>query len=40
MNKIIDASFRDKAIQSAITGWVDCDDENHFEAEMRIAVKG
>ena len=40
MNKIIDASFRDKAIQSAITGWVDCDDENHFETEMRIVVKG
>lgn len=40
MNKIIDASFRDKAIQSAITGWVDCDDENNFLAEMRIAVKG
>ena len=40
MNKIIDASLYDKAIQSAITGWVDCDDENHFEAEMRIVVKG
>lgn len=40
MNKIIDASLRDNAMQSAISGWVNCDDENNFEAEMRIVVKG
>ena len=40
MNKIIDTSLCEKAMQSVITGWVDCDDENHFEAEMRIVVKG
>lgn len=40
MNKIIDASLCDNAMQSAISGWVNCDDENHFEAEMRIVVKG
>ena len=39
MNKIIDASFRDKAMQSVITGWVDCDDENNFLAEMMIGEK-
>ena len=36
MDIVINASFRDKAMQSAITGWVNCDDENHFEAEMMI----
>ena len=36
MDNIINASLRDSAMQSVITGWVDCDDENHFEAEMMI----
>ena len=38
MENIINASFRDNAMQSAISGWVNCDDENHFEAEMMIKI--
>jgi hypothetical protein len=40
MDNIVNASFCDNAMQSAISGWVNCDDENHFEAEMMIVVKG
>lgn len=38
MENIINASFRDNAMQSAISGWVNCDDENNFEAEMMIKI--
>lgn len=36
INMIIDASFCDDEMHSAICGWINCDDENTFEAEMSI----
>ena len=36
INMIVEASFGDKGTQSAICGWINCDDENIFEAEVKI----
>ena len=36
INMIIEASFGDRGTQSAICGWINCDDENIFEAEVKI----
>jgi len=39
INMIVDASFGDRGTQSAICGWINCDDENIFEAEVKILKK-
>ena len=39
INMIVEASFGDRGTQSAICGWINCDDENIFEAEMAIMKK-
>lgn len=39
MNRVVYSSLHDKEMQSAICGWINCDDENNFEAEMMITVK-
>ena len=36
INMIVDASFGDDEMRSAICGWINCDDKNTFEAEMSI----
>lgn len=36
INMIVEASFGDRGTQSAICGWINCDDENIFEAEVNI----
>ena len=36
INMIVEASFGDRGTQSAICGWINCDDENIFEAEVKI----
>ena len=35
INMIVEASFGDRGTQSAICGWINCDDENIFEAEVK-----
>ena len=32
--------FLDPMAESAVTGWVDCYDENHYEARLTIVEKG
>ena len=39
INMIVEASFGDRGTQSSICGWINCDDENIFEAEMAIMKK-
>ncbi len=39
MNNIIRISFIDKDTTAIIGGWVDCPDENNFEAELSIYTK-
>jgi 3-oxoacyl-[acyl-carrier-protein] synthase I len=39
MTTILLASFQDETIQSALTGWVDYDDNGHYEAELQIVEK-
>lgn len=36
INDIVASTFTDKGIQSAICGWIDCDDEETFNAELLI----
>jgi len=36
MNKIIEATFADKTLKSVITGWVDYQNDNAFEADIKL----
>lgn len=36
MNEILNAAFLDPATQSILGGWLDYEDEEHFEAELSI----
>lgn len=36
MRKIVSDAFQDTHIQSALFGWLDCMDDNHFEAKLQI----
>lgn len=36
MEKILQASCRDAQSKSFLTGWIDYEDERHFEAELKI----
>ncbi|MBP5548589.1 MAG: hypothetical protein J6X58_06855 [Bacteroidales bacterium] len=37
MSKVIEMSFCDDKLQSLLTGWIDCEDEEHYDALMFIA---
>ncbi|MCQ2212978.1 MAG: 3-oxoacyl-ACP synthase [Bacteroidaceae bacterium] len=39
MDSVVEASLLQSDTQSVLTGWVDCEDENKFEAEIRIITK-
>ena len=39
MNEILRATFIDKGITSILTGWIDFENENKFEAEFKIVYK-
>ena len=36
MNEIIETAFLDPATTSILTGWLDDEDEEHFEVELEI----
>ena len=36
MNEIIETAFWDPATTSILTGWLDDEDEEHFEVELEI----
>ena len=39
MNRVVQSTFLDKTVQSIVTGWVDYQDDNTFEAKMMIWEK-
>lgn len=36
MHSILTSTFIDKSIQSILTGWIDYEDDQHFEAELKL----
>ena len=36
MEEILQASCRDDQSKSFLTGWIDYEDERHFEADLKI----
>ena len=39
MEQITSSSFSQSETASILTGWVDCSDEDTFEAELKILTK-
>lgn len=39
MNKIIEATFIDKTLKSVVTGWVDYQNDNTYEADIKLIKK-
>ena len=39
MQSVVEASFRDGTTRSALFGWIDCEDHDHFEAYMELVVQ-
>jgi 3-oxoacyl-[acyl-carrier-protein] synthase-1 len=39
ISEVIEASFRDTMTQSVIGGWLDCEDKDHFDAEIYLIEK-
>jgi hypothetical protein len=35
----VEDSFQDEHTTSAICGWLNCDDEDHFEADLYLVEK-
>jgi 3-oxoacyl-[acyl-carrier-protein] synthase-1 len=39
MNSVVETAFQDGTARQAITGWLECPDEEHFECDMKIIEK-
>ena len=39
MHQVVASTFLDDSLQSMLTGWIDYEDESHFEAELKLIVK-
>lgn len=39
LSQIITSTMQQSGVKSILTGWVDCSDENEFEADIRIITK-
>lgn len=39
MQEVMESTFMDKTTKSMLTGWIDYEDEQHFEAELRIVER-
>ena len=39
MRQVLASTFLDETIQSILTGWIDYEDEQHFEAELKLIKK-
>jgi 3-oxoacyl-[acyl-carrier-protein] synthase-1 len=39
MQRLIQAAFLDSSLQSMVAGWVDYQDENNFEADVKLIIK-
>jgi 3-oxoacyl-[acyl-carrier-protein] synthase-1 len=36
MHQVLASTFLDKTIQSILAGWIDYEDDQHFEAELKL----
>jgi 3-oxoacyl-[acyl-carrier-protein] synthase-1 len=39
LDPLIPLSFDQKGTQSALTGWIECHDADHFEAHLKLITK-
>ena len=39
MKEIVEQAFQDPVTESAIEGWLECSDSEHFEAELYLIEK-
>lgn len=39
MKEIVEQAFQDPVTESAIAGWLECSDSEHFEAELYLIEK-
>lgn len=39
MDSLVSLSFAQKGTQSALTGWIECHDADHFEAHLKLITK-
>ncbi len=39
MHQVLASTFLDETIQSILTGWIDYEDDQHFEAELKLIKK-
>ena len=39
MHQVLVSTFLDETIQSILTGWIDYEDDQHFEAELKIVKR-
>ncbi len=39
MHNVLTSTFLDQSLQSILAGWIDYEDEKHFEAELKLIVK-
>ena len=39
MKEVMESTFMDPTTKSMLTGWIDYEDEHHFEAELRIVER-
>lgn len=39
MQEVMESTFMDQTTKSMLTGWIDYEDEQHFEAELRIVER-
>ena len=39
MHQVLTSTFLDDSLQSIVAGWIDYEDESHFEAELKLTIK-
>ena len=39
MHQVLTSTFLDVSLQSIVAGWIDYEDESHFEAELKLIVR-
>lgn len=39
MHEVLTSTFLDDSLQSILAGWIDYEDESHFEAELKLIIK-
>ena len=39
MHEVLTSTFLDDSLQSMLAGWIDYEDDSHFEAELKLIIK-